>query len=104
MQKKSPVNCGAATKAEAGRCGRIVVRTTNPISGTPTGPSLHQSAIRRVVVTRTLPQAPRGRMSPEIEIAAKVSFFDRPFLVVAIVTTAVVVSLFALAYFGVLHY
>jgi hypothetical protein len=43
-------------------------------------------------------------MSPEIEIAAKVSFFDRPFLVVGIVTTAIVVTLFALAYFGVLHY
>jgi hypothetical protein len=43
-------------------------------------------------------------MSPGNEIAAKVSFFDRPVLVVAIVTTAVVVTLFALAYFGVLHY
>ncbi len=43
-------------------------------------------------------------MSLEIEIAAKVSFSDRPFLVVGIVTTAVVVTLFALAYFGVLHY
>lgn len=43
-------------------------------------------------------------MSSKIEIAAKVSFFDRPLLVIAIVTTAVVVPLFVLAYFGVLHY
>jgi hypothetical protein len=41
------------------------------------GWALHQPAIRGVVV-KNLPQAPRGRMSPEIEIAAKVSFFDRP--------------------------
>ena len=43
-------------------------------------------------------------MSPEIEVAAKVSFIDRPFLVVGVVTTAVVGTLLALAYFGVLHY
>jgi hypothetical protein len=43
-------------------------------------------------------------MSPEIEIAAKVSFFDRPFLVVGIITTTVVGTLLVLAYFGVLHY
>jgi hypothetical protein len=43
-------------------------------------------------------------MSQENEIAAKMSLFDRPLLVVAIVTTAVVVPLFVLAYFGVLHY
>ena len=43
-------------------------------------------------------------MPPEIEVAAKVSFIDRPFLVVGVVTTAVVVTLFTLAYFGILHY
>jgi hypothetical protein len=43
-------------------------------------------------------------MSPEIEIAAKISFLDRPLLVIAIVTTAVVVPLIVLAYFGILHY
>jgi hypothetical protein len=44
------------------------------------------------------------RMSPEIEIAAKVAFFDCPFLVVGIVTTAVVGTPLVLAYLGVLHY
>jgi hypothetical protein len=37
-------------------------------------------------------------------IAEKVSIVDRPLLVVAIVTTAVVVSPLVLAYFGILHY
>ena len=43
-------------------------------------------------------------MPPEIEIAAKVSFIDRPFLVVGVVTTAVVGTLLVLAYFGIVHY
>jgi hypothetical protein len=43
-------------------------------------------------------------MPEESGIAEKVSIVDRPLLVVAIVTTAVVVSLLVLAYFGILHY
>jgi hypothetical protein len=43
-------------------------------------------------------------MPKENEIVAKMSFIDRPALVVSIVTASVVVSLFVLAYFGILHY
>jgi hypothetical protein len=43
-------------------------------------------------------------MPQQSEDVAKLSFIDRPALVVAIVTAAVVGSLFVLAYFGVLHY
>ena len=43
-------------------------------------------------------------MPEENEIVAKVSFIDRPALVLTIVMAAVVVPLFVLAYFGVLHY
>jgi hypothetical protein len=43
-------------------------------------------------------------MSEGHNIAAKVAFFDRPVLVVSIVATTVVGTLFGLAYLGILHY
>ena len=44
---------------------------------------------------------PENLIQPPI---VKVSFFDRPVLVVSIVSAAVIATLFVLAYFGIVHY